>query len=103
MNQFTFDRSAVAEKPASFSAAASLGRPSLASKPSSFLSPIAMTTGLPGAAFTEVNDRPSIRAGVDVIEELALGWWTGSLRPIADRFVAAAEGHVDVEHFRGIY
>src|SRR5713226_8229724 len=60
MNQFTFDLSAVAGKPASFRAAASLGKPSLASKPSSFLSPTAMRTGEPGGAFTEVNDRPDL-------------------------------------------
>src|ERR1044072_2848191 len=60
MNQLTFDLSAVAEKPASFSAAASLPWPSLASKPSSFLSLIAMTTGEPGAPLTEVNDRPDL-------------------------------------------
>lgn len=50
-----------------------------------------------------VDDWRAIRARVDVLDELGLAWWTNSLRPIADRFVAAAEGKIDVEHFRGIY
>lgn len=50
-----------------------------------------------------VDDWRAIRARVDVLDELDLAWWTSSLRPITDRFVAAVEGKIDVEHFRGIY
>src|SRR4029453_2527360 len=60
MNQFTFLRSAPATKPASFKAALSLVRPSLESKPSSFLSLMPITTGLPAGPFTEVKDRPDL-------------------------------------------
>src|SRR5690349_15118172 len=60
MNQLTALRSAPATKPASFSAALSLGRPSLASKPSSFLSLMLITTGEPAAPLIEVKDRPDL-------------------------------------------
>ena len=48
------------ESSASLSAAMSLGKPSLASKPSSFLSPIMVTTGEPAGALMVSNDRPAL-------------------------------------------
>src|SRR5262245_15013229 len=65
MNQLTCLGSAPATKPASFSAAFSLGRPSLASKPSSFLSLMATTTGEPAGPLIDVKDRPAfVRASL---------------------------------------
>lgn len=49
------------------------------------------------------DDWRAIRARVDVITELDLGWWTRSLAPIADQLVRASEGAPDVGFFRAIY
>jgi hypothetical protein len=51
----------------------------------------------------EPADLRAIRARVDVLAELDLGWWTSSLAPIADRLVDASEGRADTAFFRGIY
>lgn len=48
-------------------------------------------------------DWRAIRARIDVIDELDLGFWTASLRPIADHLVEAAEGRPDAAFFRDIY
>ena len=41
------------------------------------------------------DDWRSIRARLDVIEELDLKWWTRSLKPILDECVSAAEGRAE--------
>ncbi|MBS2017551.1 MAG: DUF4419 domain-containing protein [Deltaproteobacteria bacterium] len=60
--------------------------------------------GIPEVTLTgTVDDWRSIRARVDVIAELELGWWATSLAPIADRLVDAASGKPDVPFFQQIY
>lgn len=60
--------------------------------------------GIPEITLTgEPRDWRAIRARIDVIAELDLEGWAASLRPIADRLVAASEGNPDVEFFRSIY
>jgi hypothetical protein len=49
------------------------------------------------------DDWRAIRARVDVLAELDLGFWTASLAPIADELVEAAAGRPDVAFFRRIY
>jgi hypothetical protein len=48
-------------------------------------------------------DWRAIRARIDVIAELGLGFWTASLAPMADQWVRAAEGAPDPEFWRAIY
>lgn len=50
-----------------------------------------------------VDDWRRIRERIDVIAELDLGFWCRSLVPIADQFVRAAQGDVDVAFWRRIY
>lgn len=50
-----------------------------------------------------VEDWRAIRARVDVLAELELGWWTSSLVPIADQLVRAATGDADVAFWKRIY
>ncbi|KYF55528.1 hypothetical protein BE08_42820 [Sorangium cellulosum] len=49
------------------------------------------------------DDWRAIRARVDVLAELDLGFWTASLAPIADKLVEAAAGRPDIAFFRRIY
>jgi hypothetical protein len=48
-------------------------------------------------------DWRAIRARVDVIAELGLGFWTASLAPMADQWLRAAEGAPDLTFWRAIY
>jgi Domain of unknown function (DUF4419) len=50
-----------------------------------------------------VEDWRRIRARLDVIAELDLGFWCRSLVPIVDQFVRAASGKADVAFWRRIY
>lgn len=60
--------------------------------------------GIPEITLTgTVEDWRTIRARIDVIAELDLETWCKSLRPIADQFVRAAGGDVDVKFWRRIY
>jgi fructose-1,6-bisphosphatase/inositol monophosphatase family enzyme len=60
--------------------------------------------GIPSITLTgTVADWQQIRERVDVIAELDLAAWCRSLAPIADRFVRAAAGDVDVAFWRRIY
>jgi hypothetical protein len=49
------------------------------------------------------DDWRAIRARVDVLAEIDLGFWTVSLAPIADKLAEAAAGRPDVAFFRRIY
>jgi hypothetical protein len=60
--------------------------------------------GIPEITLTgTVDDWRKIRERIDVIAELDLEQWCKSLRPIADHFVRAASGDVDVKFWRRIY
>jgi hypothetical protein len=60
--------------------------------------------GIPTITLTgTVDDWRRIRARVDVIAELDLGWWCGSLAAIAEQLVRAAAGDVDAAFWRRIY
>jgi hypothetical protein len=60
--------------------------------------------GIPSITLTgTVADWQQIRERIDVIAELDLATWCGSLAPIADQFVRAAAGDVDVGFWRRIY
>jgi hypothetical protein len=50
-----------------------------------------------------VDDWRRIRARVDVIAELDLGWWTRALAPICDQLVRAAAGEIDRPFWQAIY
>lgn len=50
-----------------------------------------------------VEDWRRIRARIDVLAELDLGFWTRSLSPICDHFVLAASGQADIAFWRRIY
>jgi hypothetical protein len=50
-----------------------------------------------------VADWQDIRARVDRLASLGLGWWSEHLVPICDAFVATAAGAPDLEHWRGMY
>jgi hypothetical protein len=65
---------------------------------------VACVCGIPEITLTgTAADWRAIRARIDVIAELDLGWWTASLLPLLDRLVAAADGRPDPAFFRGIY
>lgn len=51
---------------------------------------------------TEADWR-DIRARVDRLPALGLGWWSEHLIPICDGFIAAAAGAPDIEHWRRMY
>ncbi|MEV4410420.1 DUF4419 domain-containing protein [Catellatospora sp. NPDC049609] len=60
--------------------------------------------GIPSITLTgTVDDWRRIRARVDAIAALGLEQWCRSLAPIADQFVRAASGDVDVAFWRRIY
>jgi hypothetical protein len=60
--------------------------------------------GIPSITLTgTVADWRRIRERIDVIAELDLAVWCRSLAPIADQFVRAAAGDVDVAFWRRIY
>lgn len=60
--------------------------------------------GIPSITLTgTVADWQRIRERIDVIAELDLATWCRSLAPIADQFVRAAAGDVDVAFWRRIY
>lgn len=60
--------------------------------------------GIPSITLTgTVDDWTAIRERIDVIAELDLEDWCRSLRPVADQFVRAARGDVDVAFWRRIY
>ncbi len=60
--------------------------------------------GIPSITLTGTpDDWRAIRQRIDVIDELELGFWTSSLRPIADQLLATAEGRPDVVFWRDIY
>ncbi|MEU5725924.1 DUF4419 domain-containing protein [Micromonospora sp. NPDC047738] len=60
--------------------------------------------GIPSITLTgTVEDWQKIRARVDVIAGFGLETWCRSLAPIADQFVRAASGEVDVAFWRRIY
>jgi hypothetical protein len=60
--------------------------------------------GIPAITVTgTVEDWTAIRERIDVISELDLEQWCRSLRPIADQFVRASAGDVDVAFWRRIY
>jgi hypothetical protein len=65
---------------------------------------VACVCGIPEITLTgTAADWRAIRARIDVIAELDLGWWTASLLPLLDRLVAAADGRPDPAFFRAIY
>ncbi|MCE9578127.1 MAG: DUF4419 domain-containing protein [Deltaproteobacteria bacterium] len=65
---------------------------------------VSLICGIPTITLTGTPaDWRAIRARLDVIAELDLGWWTASLVPIADRLVDAAEGRADRAFFARIY
>jgi hypothetical protein len=51
----------------------------------------------------EAGDWRRIRERIDVLAELDLAWWTSSLAPILEKFVAASEGKPDAKFFRDMY
>jgi hypothetical protein len=51
----------------------------------------------------EAADWRAIRQRIDVLAELDLTWWTSSLAPILDEFVAASDGRPNAAFFRDIY
>lgn len=60
--------------------------------------------GIPSITLTgTVADWQRIRERIDVIAELDLAAWCRSLVPIADQFVRAATGDVDVAFWRRVY
>lgn len=60
--------------------------------------------GIPAITLTgTVEDWTEIRERIEVIAELDLEPWCRSLRPIADQFVRAAYGDVDLAFWRRIY
>jgi hypothetical protein len=60
--------------------------------------------GIPSITLTgTVADWQSIRERIDVIAELDLATWCRSLAPIADQFVRAAAGDLDLAFWRRIY
>ena len=65
---------------------------------------VACVCGIPTITLTGTPaDWRAIRQRIDVIDELELGFWTSSLRPIADQLQATAEGRPDVAFWRDIY
>jgi hypothetical protein len=60
--------------------------------------------GIPSITLTgTVADWQHIRERIDVIAELDLATWCSSLAPIADQFVRAAAGDLDLAFWRRIY
>jgi hypothetical protein len=60
--------------------------------------------GIPSITVTgTVDDWTAMRERIEIISELDLEHWCRSLRPIADQFVRAATGDVDVAFWRRIY
>lgn len=60
--------------------------------------------GIPSITLTgTVDDWQEIRERIEVVAELDLALWCRSLAPIADQFVRAAAGDVDVAFWRRIY
>lgn len=65
---------------------------------------LAIVCGIPEITLLgTVNDWRRIRERIDVIAEFDLARWCRSLAPIADQFVRAARGDVDVAFWRRIY
>lgn len=65
---------------------------------------LACVCGIPEITLTGTPaDWRAIRARIDVIAELDLGWWTASLLPLLDQLIAAADGEPDPTFFRAIY
>jgi hypothetical protein len=60
--------------------------------------------GIPRITLTGTpEDWRSIRARAEVFVEYGLEWWVHELRPILDKFVAAAEGEIDTAHWCSMY
>jgi hypothetical protein len=51
----------------------------------------------------ETSDWESIRTRAAALGEYDLGWWTETLLPVLDQFVAASKGDVDIRFWEGIY
>ncbi|MEZ4298414.1 MAG: DUF4419 domain-containing protein [Polyangiaceae bacterium] len=49
------------------------------------------------------DDYVSIRRRVRALEEYDLSWWTESLLPVIDQFIAAFDGQIDVSFWRSIF
>jgi hypothetical protein len=65
---------------------------------------VACICGIPELTLLgEARDWRAIRERIDILSELDLGWWTSSLAPILEKFVAASEGSPDAAFFRDIY
>ncbi|MBX3189676.1 MAG: DUF4419 domain-containing protein [Labilithrix sp.] len=65
---------------------------------------VACVCGIPKVTLTGTpEDWRRIRERVDVIEELDLGQWAESLKPIADELVRASEGRPDIAVWQRIY
>jgi hypothetical protein len=65
---------------------------------------VACACGIPEITLLgEATDWRAIRERVEVLAELDLEWWTSSLAPILEKFVAASEGRPDAMFFRDIY
>lgn len=48
-------------------------------------------------------DWQRLREKVEVLNDYGLQWWTRSLVPLADQFVRASGGDIDLQHWRDIY
>ncbi len=60
--------------------------------------------GIPEITLTgTVDDWRSIRRRAGMLAEYGLEWWTSTLLPILDQFVAAASGRPDIEFWRHIF
>lgn len=65
---------------------------------------VTFVCGIPSITLTgTVEDWRKIRERVDAVAAFGLEAWCRSLAPIADQFVRAAQGDVDVEFWRRIY
>ncbi len=49
------------------------------------------------------TDWKRLREKIEFLEAYDLDWWLASLRPVADHFVRASSGDVDLSHWRNIY
>src|SRR5262249_23837206 len=49
------------------------------------------------------GDWRRLRDKVELLAPFGLDWWLDELRPICDHFARAAEGDVDLDHWRRLY
>lgn len=64
---------------------------------------LACICGIPAVTLTGTpDDWRRLRAKAATLDRFDLGWWLEHLLPICDQFIRAAEGDVDLDHWRNI-